>query len=89
MREFFHRIFNGRYGSYGIDRLTRFLLILAAICLVLSILIPPIDCMYYISFLFLILCLFRLFSKKVTKRYNENEQFLLFEKRIISFFKKT
>ena len=48
MRNFFSRFFQGRYGSYGTDKLTRFLLILAVINLLVSI-CTPFGFLYYIA----------------------------------------
>ncbi len=83
MREFFYRFFKGRYGSYGTDILTRFLLVVAVVCLLASI-CTPLDLLYYLSFIILIYCYFRLFSKNITKRYHENEIFNSFLKKLAS-----
>ncbi len=87
MRSFFRRLFRGRYGSYGTDKLTRFLLVLAVICLLTSILIISLDFMYYVAFILLIYCYYRLLSKNITKRYKENEVYTKVEHKIRSLFK--
>lgn len=87
MKDFFTRLFQGRYGSYGTDLLTRFLLVEAFICLLLSVIAPPLGFLYYVAFVILIYCYFRLFSKNITKRYKENERYLSIRKKVIGFFK--
>ena len=70
MRNFFSQFFQGRYGSYGMDKLTRFLLILSVIALIVS-LCSPFGILYYVAFALLIYSYFRLLSKNITKRYKE------------------
>ena len=81
MRNFFSQFFQGRYGSYGMDKLTRFLLVLSVIALIVS-LFTPLGLLYYVAFALLIYSYFRLLSKNITKRYKENESFLRIEQRI-------
>lgn len=88
MRNFFSQFFQGRYGSYGMDKLTRFLLILSVIALIVS-LCSPFGILYYVAFALLIYSYFRLLSKNITKRYKENESFIRIEQKIRLFFRKT
>ena len=88
MRNFFSQFFQGRYGSYGMDKLTRFLLILSVIALIVS-LCSPFGILYYVAFALLIYSYFRLLSKNITKRYKENESFIKIEQKIRLFFRKT
>lgn len=88
MREFLRRLFYGRYGSYGSDKLTRFLLFLSILLLLLSITIEPLAFLYYVAFIDLIFCYFRLLSRNITKRYRENEAFESFIKKLRWPFKK-
>ena len=87
MRNFFSQFFQGRYGSYGMDKLTRFLLILSVIALIVS-LCSPFGILYYVAFALLIYSYFRLLSKNITKRYKENESFIKAEQKIRLFFGK-
>jgi uncharacterized protein YggT (Ycf19 family) len=87
MKEFLRRLFVGRYGSYGSDRLCRFQFILAVIFLVLSI-CTPLGLLYYVAFVLLITIYFRLFSKNITKRYHENQVFIKLTNPIVNIFRK-
>ncbi len=86
MRNFFLRFFKGRYGSYGTDALTRFLIAIAVTLLLISI-CTPLGFLYYISFVLLIVCYYRLFSKKITVRYHENEIYLKYRNKFLGIFK--
>ena len=88
MRNLFRRLFHGRYGSYGSDSLTRFLLIFAIVLLLISIVLEPLSFLYYVAFAALVYCYFRLFSKNITKRYKENELFTDFIFKLKNIFKK-
>lgn len=70
------------YGRYGIDQLSRFMLVVTFVLCILSIFIRT----YIISLLILALIIiiyFRMFSKNIYKRAAENEKYL----RFISNFK--
>ena len=86
MRDFLYRFFQGRYGAYGTDRMTRFLLVFAAVLLILSFL-TPFGFLYYIAFVILFYCYFRMFSRNVPARYRENEAFVKFTDKFVNFFK--
>ncbi len=88
MRQFLIRLFQGRYGSYGTDMLTRFLLFGAFLCFLLSVIAAPLSFFYYIAIVLLIYCYFRLFSKNITRRYKENERYLSIRRKITGLFKK-
>ena len=88
MKKFFIRLFQGRYGSYGTDKLTKFLLVEAFICLLLSVIAAPLSFLYYVAFLILIYCYFRLFSRNITKRYKENQLYLSIRKKVTDLFKR-
>ncbi len=86
MRDFLYHFFQGRYGAYGTDRLTRVLLVIAAGLLVMSFL-TPFGFLYYIAFAILFYCYFRMLSRNIPSRYRENEAFVKFTDRIVNFFK--
>ena len=88
MKNFLHHFFQGRYGAYGMDRLTRVLLVIAALFLVISF-ATPLGFLYYIAFVILFYCYFRMFSKNIPARYKENEIFVKKTDRVASFFKNT
>ncbi len=86
MKDFLYRFFQGRYGAYGTDRLTRVILVIAACLLILSFM-TPLGFLYYIAFIILFYCYFRMFSKNIPARYRENELFVKWTDKIIFFFK--
>ena len=86
MKDFLYRFFQGRYGAYGTDKLTRFLLVLAGVLLILSFL-TPLGILYYFALALLFYCYFRMFSKNIPARYKENEAFVKILDRIVNFFR--
>ncbi|RKM58199.1 hypothetical protein D6853_01275 [Butyrivibrio sp. X503] len=88
MRNFFSRFFQGRYGSYGTDKLTRFLLILAVINFLVSI-CSPMGFLYYIAVALMAYSCYRLLSRNISARYKENEYFEKVFKKITGLFKRT
>ncbi len=86
MKDFLYRFFQGRYGAYGTDRMTRVMLVIAAIMLGLSF-VTPLGFLYYIAFIILFYCYFRMFSKNIPARYKENEVFVNCTDKFIGFFK--
>lgn len=91
MREKMVRFMQGRYGAYGADALTKFLLVFGLILMFISsafhIRSANIFC-YAASWAVLIYCYFRLFSRNVTKRYAENQVFLARTGKIRCFLQK-
>ena len=78
MKRWFSNFMPGRYGS---DNFGRFLCILSIILLVISIL-------WGAALLILIYAYFRMFSRKVNKRFSENYTYLKIRNKITSPFKK-
>ncbi len=62
-------------GRYGVDELSKFFMVILLILIVLSIFIrnPGLDSLILGL---LIISYFRMFSKNVTKRYQENQRYL-------------
>ncbi len=87
MKDFLRHLFAGRYGSYGTDRLCRFMFVLAVLFLILSI-CTPLGLLYYVAFALLVMLYFRLFSRNITKRYHENQVFIRMTNPIINLFRK-
>ena len=86
MRNFLTQFFAGRYGAYGADQMSRFLLIIAVICLVLSY-VTPLSMLYWLGFVIIGYGYFRLFSKNIPKRYHENESYMRIQNTVPGFFK--
>lgn len=74
MREKFQRFMSGRYGA---DELSKVFNIAVLVLLVLS-LVTRYDIFYWLGIVLMIYSLWRMFSKNVTKRYEENQRFLIF-----------
>ncbi len=87
MRNFLNRFFQGRYGAYGIDRLTKCLTAVALVLLILSF-FTPLEFFYYIAFIIVFYGYFRLVSKNVPVRYKENEVFVRYTDKIVGIFRK-
>ncbi len=86
MKDFLYRLFQGRYGAYGTDRLTRCCLAIAVILLFLSF-FTPLGFLYYIAVALLAYSYFRLFSKNIPSRYRENEFFVKHTDKFLDFFR--
>mgnify|MGYP003372070508 CR=1 FL=1 len=89
IREAFQRFMCGRYGS---DRLNQVLLIVFLVCAVLDIFVDNVYFSVLLTsweFLLIIGIYFRMFSRNVSKRYAENQKYLIFENKIRRFFGKT
>ena len=86
MRDFMRRLFNGRYGSYGTDALTRLFLRAAIVMLILSLVLEPLSFLYYGTLIMLAICYFRLFSRNISKRSKENEAYKKQLKKIKGIF---
>ncbi|WP_044915290.1 hypothetical protein [Butyrivibrio sp. WCE2006] len=86
MKDFLYRLFQGRYGAYGTDRLTKFCLVIAVVLLFVSFL-TPLGFLYYVAIAILAYSYFRLFSKNIPFRYRENEIFVKYTNKIADFFR--
>ncbi len=75
------------YGRYGVDALGKFIIGAALVICVLNLFIHSFIFSILIWAL-LIYSYYRMFSKNVQKRYNENVKFLNFKTRIVGKFKK-
>lgn len=62
-------------GRYGVDELTRFILLFDCVLMVCSFLIRS-DILNIICILLIVLCYLRMFSKNHSKRYQENQVYL-------------
>ncbi len=82
MREKFMRFM---YGRYGVDTLSKFLVGVALVIYLISSFTQNTS-LYYLSWAFMIVSYFRIFSRNIYKRANENQQFLNRTVKIRSFF---
>lgn len=72
MREKFRRFMTGRYG---VDDLGRFTLYLSLGLLILSFFIRY-RILYILAVALLAICYLRMFSRNISRRYEENQKFL-------------
>lgn len=77
MREKLYRFMQGRYGA---DQLNRFLMILVIVCLVFSLF--GLRIFYVFGIALLVYSYFRIFSKNLYKRREENAAFLRYEYKV-------
>ncbi len=63
-------------GRYGIDALGRFILYCSIALLLIGMIIRPLHFLYYVAVVLVFYGYYRMFSRNVTKRYNENQKFL-------------
>ena len=81
MKEKFYRFMQGRYGN---DQFNRFLMILVIVCFALSLFgVRP---FYVLGMVLLIYAYFRLFSKNIYKRRQENAVYLRYEYKVRQWF---
>ena len=76
------------YGRYGNDNLNRFISISALLFSILSIFTKG-AIANSLTFLLLFLCFFRMLSKNIYKRQQENLSYLRIKSEITSYFKRT
>ena len=78
---------NFMYGRYGVDQLSRFMLVVIFILCVLSLFVRG-SFMSFLILLLIILTYYRMFSKNINKRYQENEAFLRRQFYVSEWWKK-
>ena len=78
-------------GRYGIDQLSKFILVIGVVCVLISALFgdhPAALIPYFLGWVLVVYSYYRVFSRNVTKRYAENQTFLAKTYGIRSFFQK-
>lgn len=78
---------NFMYGRYGIDDLYKFLFKVYLILIIIDLFVKS-KILLIIELLLIILIFYRMFSKKIYQRNNENELFLKIKGKITKPFKK-
>lgn len=84
--KFIDKIRKFMYGRNGPDELYNFLFKLYIIILIIDLFIN-LKWLVYLELLLVIIMLYRLFSKNISKRREENKNFLKYRKKIIKPFK--
>lgn len=72
-------------GRYGVDQLSKFLLGAAVIIMLISTFFRN-GLFEILPFLILIVSYFRIFSRNINQRYNENQKFLTLKTRFFGYF---
>ena len=75
------------YGRYGIDELYSFLFKVYIFIFILNIFLK-LEFISYIELFLVLFIFYRVFSKNIYKRSNENVKYLKLKKEFINFFKK-
>ena len=83
LKEKFYRFMQGRYGN---DQLNRFLIATAMVLLILSMFTT--DILYTIAVIAMVFAYYRMFSKKIYKRSEENQKYLQLEWKAKNFWTK-
>ena len=84
MRERLNRLMQGRYGT---DHLNRFIIGLSMTVLLVSI-FTGWRIFYSIGLILMVISYFRLFSRNISNRYQENQKYLTIKNRFLSIFKR-
>lgn len=81
MSDAYRRFMTGRSGS---DQLSRFTLLLALVMLILNMIFRSRTSLFYwLVWVFLIITYFRMFSRNIQKRYDENTRFLQLKEKVL------
>ena len=83
LKEKFYRFMQGRYGN---DQLNRFLIATAMVLLILSMFTT--DVLYTVAVIAMVFAYYRMFSKKIYKRSEENQKYLQLEWKAKNFWAK-
>ena len=86
MRKFMYKIADFLQGRYGIDELYKFLFIVFWVIAIISIVIRN-PIIYLLEILICIYMMFRVFSRNIYKRQNENAKFLKIKNKVIEKIK--
>ncbi|MBQ4283033.1 MAG: hypothetical protein IJB96_03795 [Lachnospira sp.] len=85
MAKFKDRLVKFMYGRYGVDHLSR-LIIIIAICLLAVTIFWYNTVVYIIGVILVFYVYFRTFSKNISKRYAENQAYLKLRYKVIGKF---
>lgn len=90
MKNFFDRVRRAwagfMAGRYGNDQLNRFLIAMAFFFAILSLIFRSVLVFHVLVWILLVLCYFRMFSRNIQQRYNENTRYLQIKEKIQIFF---
>ncbi|WP_238858768.1 MULTISPECIES: hypothetical protein [unclassified Clostridium] len=76
------------FGRYGGDELSKALLVLSFILLLIMNFVPKdLRFLIILAYIPVIICMFRIFSRNIYKRRNENYKYLKIKNKIVMWFK--
>jgi hypothetical protein len=76
------------FGRYGGDELSKALLVLSVILLLIMNFVPKdLRFLTILAYIPVIICMFRIFSRNIYKRRNENYKYLKIKNNIVMWFK--
>ena len=76
------------FGRYGGDELSKALLVLSFILLLIMNFVPKdLRFLTILAYIPVIICMFRIFSRNIYKRRNENYKYLKIKNKIVMWFK--
>lgn len=88
---FSYRMAQMMQGRYGVDAMSRFLLVLAVVIMVVSLFfrrIPTIYVLlYFVSMAAMVYMYIRTFSRNIEKRYQQNQKYLAMQNKVTGFFR--
>ena len=76
MREKLQRFMTGRYGADELGRTLNIVVLVSLVVSMFSGLLPVLSVFYWFGIALMIYNCFRMFSKNVSKRYEENQRYL-------------
>ena len=85
MKERLIRFMSGRYGA---DQLSRFMLGVCFVCLILN-LFTGTYFLYVLALALLAVCYFRMFSRNIARRSEENQKYLQLRGKVLAVFRKS
>lgn len=85
MEKFRQKVMRFMQGRYGTDQFSRFLISVSVILLILTLFCRS-NIPYYIAVVILIYAYYRMFSRKVSSRYAENQKYLSVKYKVLGRF---
>jgi len=86
MNNFTNKIYKFMRGRYGVDDLYKFLLVLCMIILIINIFLDNIY-LRLVEVIIFIITIYRVLSKKISKRRKENDKYLSIKNKISNYIK--
>lgn len=74
-------------GRYGADELSRFLLGMVCVLIVINLFMPKGAPLVILELVLLVVCYYRMFSKQISRRFEENQKFLTLKFHVTEWFK--